>query len=72
MIKVTRYDNSILYINPDLIEVIEETPDTIITLITGRKIPVKEKANHIIDQMIEYYNKANIKNVRLQISKDLL
>lgn len=70
MIKVTRYDNRIIYINPDLIEVIEETPDTIITLITGRKFPVREKTEVIVDLIINYYNKTNIKNIMLKFTRE--
>ncbi len=42
MIDVTRMNGSVLSINNDLIETVEETPDTVITMSTGRKIIVKE------------------------------
>ena len=42
MIEVTRLNGKGLTINSDLIEMIEETPDTVITLTTGKKIIVKE------------------------------
>lgn len=38
MIEVTRLNGKGLTINSDLIEMIEETPDTVITLTTGKKI----------------------------------
>ena len=41
MIEVTRLNGKGLTINSDLIEMIEETPDTVITLTTGKKIIVK-------------------------------
>ena len=41
MIDVTRLDGKSITINSDLIETVEETPDTIITLTTGKKIIVK-------------------------------
>ena len=37
MIEVTRLNGKGLTINSDLIEMIEETPDTVITLTTGKK-----------------------------------
>ena len=43
MIAVTRLNGSKFYINALLIETIEETPDTFITLTTGKKTLVLEK-----------------------------
>lgn len=42
MIEVTKLNDSKIVVNADLIELIEETPDTVVTLTTGRKIIVKE------------------------------
>ena len=42
MIDVTRMNGSLLTVNNHLIEMVEETPDTVITLTTGKKIIVKE------------------------------
>jgi len=54
MIKVTRRDGSEIYINPDLIEIVEETPDTHITLSNGNRHLVKETAVMILDKIITY------------------
>lgn len=43
MIEVTRLNGKGLTINSDLIEMIEETPDTVITLTTGKKNNCKRK-----------------------------
>ena len=48
MIPVTRLNGTRLYINTLLIEVIEEVPDTLITLTTGKKIIVLEKASDVV------------------------
>ncbi|MGI5935662.1 MAG: flagellar FlbD family protein [Oscillospiraceae bacterium] len=49
MIKLTRINKQEqFWINEDLIEFMEETPDTIITLSSGRKIAVAETAEEII------------------------
>lgn len=45
MIEVTRLNGKGLTINSDLIEMLEETPDTVITLTTGKKIIVKMKVD---------------------------
>ena len=47
MIDVTRLDGKSITINSDLIETVEETPDTIITLTTGKKIIVKESRQNV-------------------------
>jgi flagellar protein FlbD len=54
MIKLTRRDGSELYINPDLIETVEETPDTHITLSNGNRYLVLEKARVIIEKTVSY------------------
>ena len=47
MIEVTKMDSHKILINPDHIEVVEETPDTVISLTTGRKFIVKESRQDI-------------------------
>ena len=52
MILVTRINKvNQFYINEDLIEFIEETPDTIISLNTGRKIAVMETAVEVVEKI---------------------
>lgn len=57
MIKLTKLSNDKIYVNEILIEFIEETPDTVITLTTGKKIIVKESVEVVINEIIEYQNK---------------
>ena len=47
MIDVTKMNGMNITINSDLIETVENTPDTVITLTTGRKIIVKESRQTI-------------------------
>lgn len=47
MIDVTRMNGSLLTVNNHLIEMVEETPDTVITLTTGKKIIVKESRQEV-------------------------
>lgn len=54
MIKVTRINNSVIYVNPDLIEFIEETPDTVISMTTGKKLIVLESVSEIQEQIISF------------------
>ena len=52
MILVTRINKvSQFYVNEDMIEFIEETPDTIITFNTGKKIAVMESAIEVIEKV---------------------
>ncbi|MCL2082094.1 MAG: flagellar FlbD family protein [Oscillospiraceae bacterium] len=54
MLKVTRLNDVELLINADLVEFIEETPDTVITLTTGKKFVVKESAETLVGRIIHY------------------
>lgn len=54
MIDVTRLNGKTLTINCDLIEIIEETPDTVITFSTGTKIVVRENSEEIKDRIVAY------------------
>ena len=54
MILVTRLNKaSQFYVNEDLIEFIEETPDTIVTFQTGKKVTVSESAIDIVEKIRE-------------------
>ncbi len=54
MVTLTRLNDSEMIINAELIEVIEETPDTVITLTTGRKFIVKESGQEVKNLVISY------------------
>ena len=56
MIYVTKLNNVEILLNEDLIEVVEETPDTIVTLTTGRKLIVKETKEELYQKVYEYKN----------------
>lgn len=54
IIKICRFDGSELVINADLIETIEATPDTVITLTTGKKIVVADNVEAIVERVMDY------------------
>lgn len=54
MIQVTRLDGTELIINSDMIEFVEETPDTIVTLTDGKKVIVKEGPNEVIERIVSF------------------
>ena len=57
MIYVTRRNGSKYYINPELIQTVEATPDTIITLVNNEKLIVKETPQEVAERFIEYRRK---------------
>jgi len=54
MIEVTRLNDKKLFINADLIEKVEESPDTMISLTSGNKVIVKESGQEIKNLVILY------------------
>jgi flagellar protein FlbD len=51
MITLTKLNGKSFVINADLIETLESTPDTVVTLTTGKKYIVMEKTDDIIDKV---------------------
>ena len=54
MINVTKLNGSELVVNADLIEFIEKTPDTLITLTTGRKMMVRETLDELVQAVLAF------------------
>ena len=54
MIAVKRLNNQEMWINPHLIETIEATPDTVISLTTGKRLVVKESTTEVVAKIIKY------------------
>jgi len=57
MINITKLNDSEIIINCDLIESIEATPDSTITMTTGKKFIAKESIDDIIDKVITHKRK---------------
>ncbi len=54
MIKVTRLNGKEFVVNAELIQFLEETPDTVITLMSQEKIVVKESVDDVIQRVVQY------------------
>lgn len=54
MIDLTRLNNTSFTLNAELIESVEEVPDTVITLTTGKKIFVKESRQTVKNLVLLY------------------
>ena len=54
MVKLTRLNQAPIVLNSDLIEHIDVTPDTVITLTTGQILRVRESADEVLDLIVEF------------------
>ena len=54
MIKIIRFNGAETFVNADLIEFVEETPDTVITLVNGKKIMVRDTAEELVNKVIKF------------------
>ena len=73
MISVTRINGTQMWLNALLVEMVEESPDTYITLVTGKRLIVLEKVDEVIEK-IRQYNKeigSNIATIKVQSLEDL-
>ena len=54
MITITRLDKRVVVLNADLIKTLEATPDTIVTMINGDTLIVRESVEEVVQRIIEY------------------
>ena len=54
MIQLTRLNNQPFAVNSDLIKFVEQAPDTVITLVTGEKIVVRESTSQILELVVHF------------------
>ena len=54
MIRLTRLNRALMVLNSDLIEHIDVTPDTVITLTTGQILRVRETADEVVERIVEF------------------
>jgi flagellar protein FlbD len=54
VIRLTRLNNQPLAVNSDLIKFVEQAPDTVITLVNGEKVIVRETADEVLRRVIEF------------------
>src|SRR5262249_9176699 len=54
MVRLTRRNHLPVVVNSDLIEHIEETPDTVIILTTGQVLRVRETVDEVVDRIVEF------------------
>ncbi len=54
MVEVTRLDGKTYYVNPHQIEYIERNPDTTLTMLSGKKLVVREDYQTVFSRIVEY------------------
>lgn len=54
MIRLTRLNHVPMVLNSDLIEHIDVTPDTVITLTNGQILRVRETAEEVVERVVEF------------------
>ncbi len=60
MIRLTRLNRMPLVLNSDLIEHIDVTPDTVITLTTGQILRVREGADEVVRRVVEFRRRIHL------------
>jgi flagellar protein FlbD len=54
MIQLTRLNNQPLIVNSDLIKFVEHAPDTVLTLVTGEKVVVRETSDEVLQKITSF------------------
>ena len=60
MIQVERLNGKSYFLNPHLIETMESLPDLTITMVSGKKIIVKNSPEDVVNKIVEYRKKLGI------------
>lgn len=60
MIEVMRLDGKKYWVNPHMIESMETNPDLTLTMLSGKKIVLKNQPSEVIEKIIEYRKKIGI------------
>ncbi|BDC95809.1 MULTISPECIES: flagellar FlbD family protein [Treponema] len=60
MISVTRLDGKTYWINPHMIESMEQTPDLTISLLSGKKVVVRDTPDEIIERIVSYRSRLGV------------
>jgi flagellar protein FlbD len=69
MIQVTRFNGAKIYLNAEMVQTVEETPDTIITLTNKEKILVREKSIEVVKRILEYRRLIQNPQIELNLGK---
>jgi flagellar protein FlbD len=54
MIEVSKLSGEVYWLNPHMIEYMEKIPDTSVSMLSGKKLIVKDTVDEIISRIVEY------------------
>jgi len=54
MIQLTKLNGTPMVLNSDLVKTVEASPDTMLTLINGEKLMVRESIDAVVDAVLHY------------------
>ena len=60
MVEVKRLDGKRYWLNPHQIEYMEQTPDLTLTMLSGKKVVVRESPEEVIDRIVAYRRRIGI------------
>lgn len=66
MILITRLNGTQFYINAEMVQSVEQTPDTVITLTNNQKVVVKEAAKAVVERIIEYQRQVRGRGIQAE------
>lgn len=69
MIELTRFNGSRFFVNADLIEFVEMTPDTVVSLIDNKKLLVRETADEIVARVVAYRSRIGASTPALAVAQ---
>lgn len=65
MIALTRLSGSVFVLNADLIERVDATPDTVVTLVDGKKYVVREDLGSLVESVLAYRGEIVARGARI-------
>lgn len=57
MIRLTRLNHQAIVVNADNIQLVEATPDTMLTLVNGDRVHVRETVDEVVDRSVDYHQR---------------
>ncbi len=69
MIALTRLSGSVFVLNADLIERVDATPDTVVTLVDGKKYVVREDLGALVESVLAYRGEIVARGARIPESE---
>lgn len=69
MIRLTRLNGKAFVLNAELVEILEATPDTVVTLSNGNRFVVSESVDEVIERIVEYRRQVYHFTVELNTDK---